>query len=522
MVALLWSANIGAILPIVEVLFRGKSLHQWVDERVEKSEVAMVAAETEIARLQQEITTAEADNAVKALETELHYQRDIVASEQSRLKRSRQLEPYIKKYTPATPYRSLVLIIGFLFAGTALRCLFLTGNMYLVARVGQRTMLDIQNVLFRKSMQMELGELGVKGTGDLVGRIRGETGAIAKAITTLFGKVLREPLKMFACIAGAAMVNWRLLLFCMTIVPVAAFFMFVIARMTKRANKRAMEESARLMNRLFQAVSFLRLVKAFNMQGHEQQRFSQVARDVYKKAMRISFFTALGRTNNELVGVGLISLSVLAGAFLTLNGETHLLNIRLSATPMTPSEMMLFFGFLVGIADPLRKMGDVYNMIQSGAVAAERVFPLYDREPRVVEHRHPQSLDRSNTSLTFDGVRFEYEPGQPVLEGVDFQVPAGSAVAIVGANGCGKSTLISLLMRFFDSDSGAIRLGAHDIREYRLEDLRETIGFVQPTDHVVQRHDCQQHSIWETRRHRSTSAGSSTQGARVGVYRESA
>ena len=159
----------------------------------------------------------------------------------------------------------------------------------------------------------------MKGTGDLVSRIRGETGSIRQAISTLYGKSVREPLKLFGCLAGAAWVNWRLLLFSMLVCPIAGFLIVALARVTKRANRKAMEESAKLMNRLYQSVTYMRVVRAFTSEDSERERFQNVADTVYHKSMKISIFGALSRINNELLGVSMITLSVLAGGYLVLN-----------------------------------------------------------------------------------------------------------------------------------------------------------------------------------------------------------
>ncbi len=478
LIAILWGANIGGVLPIVEVVFKGNSLHTMIDERIERSEAAIAKAEAAIVESQTELKSA-APSQAKSLNREIRLSEALIEDEKASISRTEYFEPWVKKYTPKEPFPTLILVFGVLFFGTVLRCLFLAINMYLVTRVGQRTVLDIQDHVFRNTLRMEVEEIDeVNGTGDLISRIRGETAAISRAITTLLGKTLREPLKMGACVAGAAMVNWRLLLLSLVVVPVAGFVMLSIAKLTKRAHRKAVEESAGLLNRLFQAVSYMRLVKAFNMQGHEHQRFRETATDVYRKQMRISLFHALGRTNSEILGVAIISLSAIAGSYLVLNGETHLGPIRLASKQMTPSEIMVFFAFLIGISDPLRKMGDVYNMIQSGVVAADRVFPLYDQVPEVRDPANPKTINTSKPNIVFDGVRFAYEEGTDILKGVSAEVPAGKSLAIVGANGCGKSTLINLLLRFYDPGEGTVKIAGNDIRDYRVDDLRSAIGYV--------------------------------------------
>jgi ATP-binding cassette subfamily B protein/subfamily B ATP-binding cassette protein MsbA len=144
--------------------------------------------------------------------------------------------------------------------------------------------------------------------------------------------------------------------------------------------------------------------------------------------------------------------------------------------------LMMFFGFLIGIADPLRKMADVYNMIQGGVVAADRVFPLMDQVPAVQSPANPISVPDQQLEVEFENVQFEYEEGNPILNGVTEKIPAGSSLAIVGHNGCGKSTLINLIPRFFDTNGsstpGAIKIGGHNVRDYDVKDLRDQIGYV--------------------------------------------
>ena len=476
-VALFWSANLGTVYPFVEVVFNGNTLHEWCDDQKTTAQTEIQAAQVELERLEKEIANAADEeklkitNAIAAANTDL-------GTYQATLSRMNTLQPWIAKYAPNDAFQTLLYVIGFMFLGTVFRGLFLMASMVLIARVGQRTVLDIQNNVFNNVLNMEVSEMGVKGTGDLISRIRGETGAIGNAIITLFGKTVREPMKMTACLVGAALVNWRLLLFSLIVCPLAGFFMLKIARMTKRANRRAIEESARLLNRLYQALMYLRVVRAFTMEDNERKRFKVVARDVYKKSLWISFYGALSRMNNEILGVCMMSLSVLAGGYLVLNHQEHLFGIRMCSAPMSVSSMFVFFAFLIGVSDPLRKMADVYNKIQGGVVAADRVFPLIDQLPAIRDPKDPIPFTKHQTGLEFDNVSFSYSPGKPVLQGVSFSVPAGTSLAIVGHNGCGKSTAINLIPRFFDVEEGAIRVGGVDIREVSTRELRKRIGYV--------------------------------------------
>ncbi len=266
-VALLWGSNIGAVYPLVEVVLAGKSLHQWVDEQVVDSQEGITRVNTELSQL-----VPPSPSASEELRSQYEMQKMQLGFEleakQKQLALAQWLQPWVKSFPfLSTPFNTLIVMVMFLMLGTLVKGIFLFGNMVLVARVGQRTVLDLQNEFFGRTLDLDLATLGENGTGDLVGRIRGETGSIGNAITTLFGKMLREPLKMFACLIGAALVNWRLLILSMVVCPLAAFVMIRLARATKRASRKAMEESAKLMNRLFQAITYIKIVKAFTMQA---------------------------------------------------------------------------------------------------------------------------------------------------------------------------------------------------------------------------------------------------------------
>ena len=472
-VAALWGANIGAVYPFVEVVLAGKSTHEWVDDRIVDSKAAIERVQGEKAELTSIQGPLSKDQEARL--TQLDFQ---LKSEQDKLALSEWMEPWIKSYMPSSPFNTLVMMVTFLIVGTVVKGIFLVGNMVLVARVGQRTILDLQNRFFERTLALDLATLGENGTGDLVGRIRGETAAIGNAITTLFGKMLREPLKMAACLIGAAIVNWRLLILSMVICPIAAYLMIRLAQSTKRANKKAMEESAKLMNRLFQAITYIKIVKAFTMERSESERFRVIAHDVYKRGMKIAVYSSFFRLNNEVLGIGVICLSMLAGGYLVLNQETHLFWIRMSDTPISAGKLLTFYAFLIGASDPIRKLADVYNMIQAGIVAADRVFPLIDRESKVANTPDPKPLPVGPATLSFQDVQFAYTEGQPILNDISFELPVGKSVAIVGANGAGKSTMVNLLPRFYDPTGGTIQLNGVDLRDFDLHELRQYVGCV--------------------------------------------
>ena len=139
---------------------------------------------------------------------------------------------------------------------------------------------------------------------------------------------------------------------------------------------------------------------------------------------------------------------------------------------------MLFYGFLIGSADPLRKMSDIFTRLQRAAAASDRIFTLLDRQPTIRDPQHPRPLGRHAKDLVFEGVEFAYTPGRPVLRDINLRIGFGETIGVVGPSGCGKSTLANLIPRFADPTSGSIRLDGIPLGEVRVRALRSQVGLV--------------------------------------------
>jgi ATP-binding cassette subfamily B protein/subfamily B ATP-binding cassette protein MsbA len=158
--------------------------------------------------------------------------------------------------------------------------------------------------------------------------------------------------------------------------------------------------------------------------------------------------------------------------------KTDIWGIRLSNQPLDVESLLTLYAFLAAIADPVRKLSSVYTRVQSGAAAADRIFSFVDRQPRVRGNSGGPRLGRHAESIEFRDICFSYEPGRPILTNVHLQVRWGETVALVGKNGCGKTTLVGLIPRFYDPDHGSILVDGVDIRAAHLRSLRQQIGIV--------------------------------------------
>ena len=477
-VAFFWGANIGAVYPFVEVVIQNKSMHDWARERIAESKKTCQTIDAKVLNLEQKLELANEKKQRIAIENEMGHLAIRREAEEKVVATTKTLQPYIETYLPDDAFQTLVVIALFLVIATIVKDIFLVANMMLVQRFSEITTLELRNQVFQHTMKMGLGVFNKDRTGDLMSRFTGDITRIGGAIAFLFGRALREPLKAIVCLVGALWVSWQLMLFSFMVAPIALFFTYTLAKSVKRANRRSMEESSQLFRRLLQSFNGIYAVKAYTMERHENNRFRRTTREVYRKSMKIMFYHGLTKLSDEVLGICVVCISILAGGYLVLNQETHLFGMAMTARPLNLASLLLFYGFLIGASDPLRKLSGFLNQAQAGAAAADRIYPLLDREPAIVEVKNPIAVKDLRKPIIFDHVNFHYDEKEPVLQDINFKIECGETLAIVGPNGCGKTTLVNMVPRFYDPVDGRVLIGYDSLRDVSIQDIRKKIGIV--------------------------------------------
>ena len=477
LIAMLWAGNLVAIWPIVDAVMQDKSVPQWVDGLIAQNQAEIDRLENVSDQLTTQFATADVNDWPR-IQQQLSQTAGDIRSYQMQLGWREWVKPIADSWLPDSPFETLGYVCVFVLVGTVLKNLFRIANSILVTRIGSITMLALRNEYYRKVLRLEMAAFSERGRGDLMNRCTTDLAAIGGGIQALFGSAIREPLKMFACFLGAAYFSWRLLLLTIVVVPVAVLVISWLSKAIKRANRRALEELSSIFETLTETLSGIGLIKSFTMEATERARFNNSAKTLYFRQLKIAWYGSLVSPVTEMVGVGMVLLAAIAGGFLVLNHQTHLLGIRISDTPLTHGQMSVFFAMLAGMSDPARRLSSVFNVLQKASASADRVYEVLDRKPAIDDPKNPVALPRPIKAIRFENVSFRYEPEKPVLTHIDLEVSAGETIAIVGPNGCGKSTMLSLLSRFYDVTDGQIKLGDINIRNVRLKDLRRRIGVV--------------------------------------------
>lgn len=477
MIAVLWGANIGTLYPLVEVVFEGDNLPNYVNVKLKEADKKAKEFDTSNAALRAKLDGAsEADqNKIRRLIESNEAKRVMIVESVEYLEAAK---PTIDKYAPRGAYATLLVIVAILIGGTALKLVALMINLLLVQYVAERTSVELRAQFFRKALHLDLDSFGDNGSAALTARLTNDIANVSAGLTVLLGRLIREPLKMAVCLAGALFICPRLLLLVMVLTPVIGLIMHHLSRAIRRASRRAMEEMSQLYGMLNDAFAGIRVVKAFNTQSYERAKFSRGINAYFRKSMKMAFYNTLARSSSELLGMTTVGLAILCGGYLVLNEQTHLLGIRMSEQPLGVGEVLMFYGFLIGASDPARKLTDVWSGLQRGIAAAGRVYEIIDQPVRVLDPENPKTTPRPHRAIHFRDVVYQYPSGPRVLCGINLSLQHGETVAIVGPNGCGKSTLISLLCRFDDPQGGEICLDDTHVQDLRIRDLRRRMALV--------------------------------------------
>jgi ATP-binding cassette subfamily B protein/subfamily B ATP-binding cassette protein MsbA len=483
--AALWGINIAALYPVLQLVDKKQNLQEWVDTKLTDVGHDIANHEKEIDGLAEQKRGIEAHPPGAFRDNELHKVTEKLNTKESRLAalratewRYQQLKHYAIRHLPPDMFETLAILLGLVVLAVAVRGFFEFWQEYLVGVVIARTILDLRSKFYRAAVHQDLRQIQEGGSAELMSRFTNDMEAIANGMKILFGKVVAEPLKAVACLGIALYISWQLTLLFVLIVPLAIAIMTMASKKMKKASRRVLEKMGSLYKILQETFQGLRVVKAFTMEPYERRRFHDAAREYAERSIKVTRIDALTSPLVELTGVVAILLAVLAGAYLVISQQKRVFGIQLTSTPLEMAALMTLYAQLIGMADPIRKLSSVYTKIQSSVAAADRVFAALDRAPQVQPNPEGPRLDRHCKEIEFQNVCFSYTPDRPVLTNVCLRVRAGETIAVVGANGTGKSTLLNLLPRFFDPDHGAILVDGIDIRSANLRSLRRQIALV--------------------------------------------
>ena len=335
-----------------------------------------------------------------------------------------------------------------------------------ITYVGQKFVFDMRLSLYRHLLHLSMRFFGKTGVGMLVNRLMGDTGAVQNLLTAQTISIVSDLVCSAFAITATFLINWRLAL-----VIVALILVFVInarlnigfLRQTNRNYQRSMDRlSAGLQDRLMTTL----VVKSYGAEAREQRVFRAQSDSSLKQIRTMQVANNTFTTNTQLLAEAGRATIYFSGCAMVL------------MELMTYGDVLAFTTYAMQLLWPAVRFSLLAKQIQDVGVAADRLTELFNETPEIVDTPGARDVPRLKGAVEFEHVSFAYTSEKPVIRDVSLQIAPGQTVALIGPTGCGKSTILSLLLRFFDVSSGTLRLDGHDVKTLQVQQLRRQFGIV--------------------------------------------
>lgn len=362
----------------------------------------------------------------------------------------------------------LWVILGLLVGSYAFAALFSAARTYLMEWLGQRVMYDLRTETYDHLQRLSLGYYNKRQTGQIMSRITSDVAHLQYFVSEGLQDIVTSFLTMIFIAAILMKMHPLLALLTLIPTPVIGIGTYTFGRRIRRLYRRVWRRYATIHAMLGDAILGVRVVKSFAQEDRESRRFKRrnldaVEAELQASRMFASFFPVIG----FITSLGSLIVWGYGGYVLASGGHG-----------LTLGTLVAFTQYMWRFYMPVQQLGRMNHQVQHAVTSAERVFEILDTAPEIQDAPGAKTIPRIEGKIEFDDVSFSYDGTKPVIQDMSFTVEPGEMVGLVGPSGAGKSTLVHLLCRFYETQSGAIRIDGHDVRSVKHKSLREQIGVV--------------------------------------------
>src|SRR5467141_1723493 len=337
---------------------------------------------------------------------------------------------------------------------------------YLTTSVGQWVMHDLRRVLYSHIQKLSLSYHDQKRTGDLISRVTSDIDAVQNLISNVLLGILVNVLTLVGMVAVMFYLNWAFTLIALAVAPGLFLVVYYFTHRIKKASRDQRRKEGEVVSVLEEVLSSIRVVRAFAREDYEQKRFEQESRESVEAALQARNVKAKLPPLVEIIVACGTCLVLWYGARLVLTGG------------LTSGELLVFLLYLGKMYKPMRELSKMTDTISKASIGWERIREVLENEMQVRDLPGAKPAPRFKGKIEFDHVQFSYSETQPILKDLSLKIEPGQLAALVGPTGAGKTTIVSLLPRFYDSTAGEIRIDGQDVRKFKQKSLREQISFV--------------------------------------------
>lgn len=336
----------------------------------------------------------------------------------------------------------------------------------IMARLAQRLLQSVRRDLFDHMQAMSLSFFDRHPHGDLMSRLTNDLDTISQVLSQNLSELFSGALTLVGILIMMAAINFWLTLGSMIVFPLMMALVGIVGKRTRQGFREYQKQIGLLNGKLEEMFSGQREILAFGRQASMLEDFDASNEAARQTSIRANTFAMLVPPLMGILSNANIAILAGLGGWMTLQGWS------------TVGTIAAFYSYSRKFAAPLRQLGNLYNQVQAALAGLERVFEILDQEPELVDAPDAVPLEETAGEVEFDEVNFSYVPGLPVIKDMSLRAEPGQTIALVGPTGAGKTTIINLLSRFYDPDSGVIRIDRKDIRGLKKDDLRKKLGIV--------------------------------------------
>ena len=357
---------------------------------------------------------------------------------------------------------TLLLLIG-IYAMSA-SFAFIQG--WIMSGIAQKMSFRLRGDISRKINRMPIAYFESNTVGDVLSRITNDVDMMGQSLSQSVTQLIASVCTLVGVLIMMLSISPLMTLITLVILPVSVGLVTVIVKRSQKYFFAQQNYLGTLNGQIEESFAGHDIVKAFNREETELETFRKTNEVLFESGWKSQFFSGLMHPlMNFISNLGYVAVAV-SGAVLAAAGT------------ITIGDITAFIQYVKTFTQPITQMAQVLNMLQSMAAAAERVFAFLEEPEESPETEDPVSADQIDGSVSFDHVRFGYKPDKIIIQDLNLDVEPGKMVAIVGPTGAGKTTIVKLLMRFYDVNSGQIRVGGHPLADFRRSELREGFGMV--------------------------------------------
>jgi len=344
--------------------------------------------------------------------------------------------------------------------------LFSYSQIFITSSIGYKMVYSLRRELFAHLQRLSLSFHNHARSGDLMTKISGDTNTLKDLFAESILKFTAQALEVIGMFAIIFALNWKLGLIPLATMPFLCFTLFHLYRKTKASVKKQKRQEGKVASRMTEVLSAIPLVQAFAREKYEEDKFDAVTAQTLQESIRVARLEAAASRSSQIITAFGTAAAVLFGALQVLHGR------------MLPGELVMVVAYLNNLYKPLRQLAKLSSDFSKSMASAERLSEVLDLEPEIQDRQDAIEAPRFKGRIVFDNVSFDYGDGKEVLKKVSFSVRPGQRLALVGVSGAGKSTIVSLILRLYEAQEGAILIDGVNIQHYRRESLRRQIGIV--------------------------------------------